>query len=242
MIELKNVSKTYEAKNKPALENISFQVAKGEILGVVGASGSGKSTLLQLLNLTEKPSSGEILFEQKTSKNFSTKEIRSKKQKMAMIFQQFNLLHNLTVAENVALPLKLMGEKSSEKVLRYLEFVGLKEYAAMYPRELSGGQKQRVAIARALVKDPQLLLCDEPTSALDEKSTQEIIALLKKIHEEFSPTIILVSHELSVVKALCPKALILEEGKLVETVLVKQTLREETALSYPKQAKRRLAE
>lgn len=242
MIELKNVSKTYEAKNKPALENISFQVAKGEILGVVGASGSGKSTLLQLLNLTEKPSSGEILFEQKESKNFSTKEIRSKKQKMAMIFQQFNLLHNLTVAENVALPLKLMGEKSSEKVLRYLDFVGLKEYATMYPRELSGGQKQRVAIARALVKDPQLLLCDEPTSALDEKSTQEIIALLKKIHEEFSPTIILVSHELSVVKALCPKALILEEGKLVETVLVKQTLGEETALSYPKQAKRRLAE
>lgn len=242
MIELKNVSKTYEAKNKPALENISFQVAKGEILGVVGSSGSGKSTLLQLLNLTEKPSSGEILFEQKESKNFFPKEIRSKKQKMAMIFQQFNLLHNLTVAENVALPLKLMGEKSSEKVLRYLDFVGLKEYATMYPRELSGGQKQRVAIARALVKDPQLLLCDEPTSALDEKSTQEIIALLKKIHEEFSPTIILVSHELSVVKALCPKALILEEGKLVETVLVKQTLGEETALSYPKQAKRRLAE
>lgn len=242
MIELKNVSKTYEAKNKPALENISFQVSKGEILGVVGASGSGKSTLLQLLNLTEKPSSGEILFEQKESKNFFPKEIRSKKQKMAMIFQQFNLLHNLTVAENVALPLKLMGEKSSEKVLRYLDFVGLKEYATMYPRELSGGQKQRVAIARALVKDPQLLLCDEPTSALDEKSTQEIIALLKKIHEEFSPTIILVSHELSVVKALCPKALILEEGKLVETVLVKQTLGEETALSYPKQAKRRLAE
>lgn len=242
MIELKNVSKTYEAKNKPALENISFQVSKGEILGVVGASGSGKSTLLQLLNLTEKPSSGEILFEQKESKNFFPKEIRSKKQKMAMIFQQFNLLHNLTVAENVALPLKLMGEKSSEKVLRYLDFVGLKEYATMYPRELSGGQKQRVAIARALVKDPELLLCDEPTSALDEKSTQEIIALLKKIHEEFSPTIILVSHELSVVKALCPKALILEEGKLVETVLVKQTLGEETALSYPKQAKRRLAE
>lgn len=242
MIELKNVSKTYEAKNKPALENISFQVAKGEILGVVGSSGSGKSTLLQLLNLTEKPSSGEILFEQKESKNFFPKEIRSKKQKMAMIFQQFNLLHNLTVAENVALPLKLMGGKSSEKVLRYLDFVGLKEYATMYPRELSGGQKQRVAIARALVKDPQLLLCDEPTSALDEKSTQEIIALLKKIHEEFSPTIILVSHELSVVKALCPKALILEEGKLVETVLVKQTLGEETALSYPKQAKRRLAE
>lgn len=214
MIRLHHVSKNYQQVN--ALEALTFQIDQGEIVGVVGKSGSGKSTLLRLLNLIEAPSEGEIYFQEKEIQTLTKKEIQQTKQTIGLIFQHYNLLSNLTVYQNVALPLKLLGKSSQEKVEELLAFVGMSAKAQYYPAKLSGGEKQRVAIARALVRNPSLLLCDEPTSSLDEENTEEIIRLLKKIHEEFSPTILFVSHELSAVKILCERVFVLESGKITE--------------------------
>ncbi|WP_071131408.1 methionine ABC transporter ATP-binding protein [Enterococcus timonensis] len=243
MIELRNVSKIFTEKTEvtSAVKNISLNITQGEILGVVGISGSGKSTLLKLLNLVEKPTSGDILLDGKNTNLFSKKEIRQQKAATAMIFQQFNLLHNLTVEENVALPLSLQGKKDPHKISELLAFAGLTELAKRYPIQLSGGQKQRVAIARALVLNPQLLLADEATSALDANSTQEILALLKKVHEKFQPTIIVVSHELEVVKNICQRAIILENGQQVGETTVVNSPEQASAENYAQLALRRLS-
>lgn len=213
MFELRNVSKQYQ--NNLSLQTINFTVSTGEIVGVVGKSGAGKSTLLRLLNLMEPPTSGELLLDGINTAELSKKIVRKEQQQMGMIFQKYNLLENLTIYDNVALPLKLLHREDSAKVNQLLEFVGMENKKDNYPVELSGGEQQRVSIARALSRNPKWLFCDEATSSLDEENTDMIIALLRKVHQEFRPTIFFVSHELETVKKLCERVLVLEEGKLI---------------------------
>lgn len=213
MLELKNLSKFYSKTQ--ALKNIQFSVEPGEIVGIVGKSGSGKTTLLRLLNLMEQPSEGQILIDGIDQQTLSKTAIRHQQQKMGMVFQNYNLLENLKVFDNVALPLKLLKEKQPEKVRDLLEFVGMSHKADAYPAQLSGGEKQRVSIARALSRDPKWLLCDEATSSLDEENTESVVRLLHKTHQELRPTIFFVSHELETVKSLCERILVMENGQLV---------------------------
>lgn len=212
MIEIKNITQIYDQQT--ALNGINLSIADGEIVGIVGKSGSGKSTLLRIINLIEKQTGGTYLLEGEDTSTFTKKTLLQKKHQMGMVFQQFNLLNNLTVQENVALPLKLLGQKDEAKVQELLQFVGMKEKSSEYPARLSGGEKQRVAIARALVLDPQLLLCDEATSSLDEENTGEVLRLLQKIHQELRPTILFVSHELDSIKALCERVVVMEAGEI----------------------------
>lgn len=211
MIEIQNVSHYYPEK---ALDQIDLTIEDHEIFGIVGESGAGKSTLLRLLNLLERPSEGKLLLAGTDVWQLSDKQRRAIKQTIGMVFQQYHLLHNRTIAENVGLPLKLLGKADPAKSQQLLEFVGLGDKAKSYPSQLSGGQKQRAAIARALITEPKIILCDEPTSALDEKNTLEILKLLKKVHATFQPTILFVSHELAAVKFLCQRAAVLEAGRL----------------------------
>jgi len=220
MIQIDQVSKHFsnERVYLEALTNITLNIEEREIIGVVGESGSGKSTLLRLLDLMEDPTNGRILIDGQDTQQISLKKRRQLKKEIGLVFQQFNLLSNKTVADNVALPLKLVGQKDANRVQEMLRFVGLNEKANVYPRHLSGGQKQRVAIARALINQPRLLLCDEPTSSLDTRHTFEIIQLLKKAHEAYQPTIVFVSHEIDVIQQLCQRVIVLERGKLVGIV------------------------
>ncbi|MBP1039901.1 ATP-binding cassette domain-containing protein [Vagococcus sp. BWB3-3] len=222
MIQFKNVSKTYgQGKYQPkALAAISLEIATEERFGIVGASGSGKSTLLRLINQLETPDTGHILLKGENISCLSTKEQRLNRQKIGMIFQQFHLLNNKTVYENVALPLKLQGKNKQPRVREMMDFVNISNLAHQSPQQLSGGQKQRVAIARALSYDPQILLCDEPTSALDDQHTEEIIQLLKKVHQHFRTTMLIVSHDFSVIRQLCTRAAILEDGHLLDVIQV----------------------
>ena len=208
MLEAINITKRYD---RSVLDGLSFAVQPGEIVGVVGKSGSGKSTLLRLLNLIETPDSGELLFDGKRIDPLNKKQLLHAQQEIGMIFQNYNLLHNRTVFENVYLPLKLMG-KSSEKVLEMLSFVGMEDKADIYPAKLSGGEKQRVAIARALIREPKILLCDEPTSALDEDTKADVLALLQKVQQTFQPAVIFVSHELTAVRQICQRVFVLEDA------------------------------
>lgn len=208
MLEAINITKRYD---RSVLDGLSFAVQPGEIVGVVGKSGSGKSTLLQLLNLIETPDNGELLFDGKRIDPLNKKQLLHAQQEIGMIFQNYNLLHNRTVFENVYLPLKLMG-KSSEKVLEMLSFVGMEDKADIYPAKLSGGEKQRVAIARALIREPKILLCDEPTSALDEDTKADVLALLQKVQQTFQPAVIFVSHELTAVRQICQRVFVLEDA------------------------------
>lgn len=208
MLEAINITKRYD---RSVLDSLSFAVQPGEIVGVVGKSGSGKSTLLRLLNLIETPDSGELLFDGKRIDPLNKKQLLHAQQEIGMIFQNYNLLHNRTVFENVYLPLKLMGA-SSEKVLEMLSFVGMEDKADIYPAKLSGGEKQRVAIARALIREPKILLCDEPTSALDEDTKADVLALLQKVQQTFQPAVIFVSHELTAVRQICQRVFVLEDA------------------------------
>lgn len=208
MLEAINITKRYD---RSVLDGLSFAVQPGEIVGVVGKSGSGKSTLLRLLNLIETPDSGELLFDGKRIDPLNKKQLLHAQQEIGMIFQNYNLLHNRTVFENVYLPLKLMG-KSSKKVLEMLSFVGMEDKADSYPAKLSGGEKQRVAIARALIREPKILLCDEPTSALDEDTKADVLALLQKVQQTFQPAVIFVSHELTAVRQICQRVFVLEDA------------------------------
>ncbi|MEF7610572.1 ATP-binding cassette domain-containing protein [Enterococcus casseliflavus] len=208
MLEAINITKRYD---RSVLDGLSFAVQPGEIVGVVGKSGSGKSTLLRLLNLIETPDSGELLFDGKRIDPLNKKQLLHAQQEIGMIFQNYNLLHNRTVFENVYLPLKLMG-KSSEKVLEMLSFVGMEDKVDIYPAKLSGGEKQRVAIARALIREPKILLCDEPTSALDEDTKADVLALLQKVQQTFQPAVIFVSHELTAVRQICQRVFVLEDA------------------------------
>lgn len=213
MLALENVTKNYGETQ--ALKNLTFSVQPGEIVGIVGKSGSGKSTLLRLLNLMEQPSAGQILIDGVDVQTLSKKDVRQQQQQMGMIFQQYNLLENLKIYDNVALPLKLLKQQQREKIMDLLTFVDMAEKAEAYPAQLSGGEKQRVAIARALSRNPKWLLCDEATSSLDEENTEAVVRLLHKTHQELRPTIFFVSHELETVKSLCERILVMEHGQLV---------------------------
>jgi D-methionine transport system ATP-binding protein len=235
MIEVKQVSQVYQAT---VLDHVSLTI-QNEIVGIVGKSGSGKSTLLRLLNLMESPSAGEIVIDGVSTGGLTKKMKRKVQQDIAMIFQQFNLLHNLTVYENVCLPLKLAG-KSQQPVMDFLDFVGMSDKASMYPASLSGGEKQRVAIARALVKEPKILLCDEPTSALDEDTKGDVLALLQKIHSTFHPAVVFVSHELSAVRQICERVYVMEQGKIVAELPNTPHLMQKETLDYVARVKRSL--
>lgn len=239
MIDVIHVSKQYP--DHLALDNLSFSVTKNEILGIVGKSGSGKSTLLKLINLMETPTTGQILIDGKPTDQLTKQQVMEYKEKIGMVFQQYNLLANKTVAQNVALPLTLVGRTDSKKVEELLAFVGMAQKSHVYPMDLSGGEKQRVAIARALVRQPEVLLCDEATSSLDEENTEAILRLLQDSHQRFGITIFFVSHDLDTVKKFCDHILVLEKGQLLGTV--RNTLKplSDPDISYLEKVRRRMA-
>ncbi len=224
MIILKNIEKKYKAPNKSefiAVRPLSLHIQKGEIFGLIGASGAGKSTLLRLINLLERPDQGEVWVNQQDLMTLAPDALRRAQQKIGMIFQQFNLLSNRTVAGNIAFPLELAGWKHSDikkRVAECLEIVELSDRAQHYPAQLSGGQKQRVGIARALAPNPLLLLADEPTSALDPKSTRNILTCLQNINQKFGVCIVIVTHEMNVVREICQRAVIMGNGAVIELV------------------------
>ncbi|KAF6577654.1 MULTISPECIES: methionine ABC transporter ATP-binding protein [Paenibacillus] len=221
MIELRNVSKTYVRKGLSieALKNINIKVDKGDIFGFIGFSGAGKSTLIRLVNRLEKVTSGEVLVEGEQLNTYSTSGLRKVRKKIGMIFQHFNLLESKTVFDNIAIPLVLLKRNKREiegRVKELLAFIGLSDKANSYPSELSGGQKQRVGIARALASNPSILLCDEATSALDPQTTQSILDLLRKINKEYKITILIITHEMSVIQRICNKVAVMEKGEIIE--------------------------
>ena len=227
IIEVKNLSKTFVTKEAKveALKNINFSVEEGDIYGIIGMSGAGKSTLVRCLNYLEVPTEGTVTVEGKELGALAPKELRRLRGSISMIFQGFNLLMQSTVLDNICFPLTLQENKLSKKEARQkaeklLEIVGLSEKAKAYPAQLSGGQKQRVAIARALASDPKILLCDEATSALDPQTTQSILQLLRKINEETGITIVIITHQMSVVREICRHVAIVESGEIVEDGLV----------------------
>ncbi|MFF2479881.1 methionine ABC transporter ATP-binding protein [Paenibacillus sp. NPDC058071] len=221
MIVLENIKKTYNTANGPldAISSASFQIDKGDVYGIIGFSGAGKSTLLRTINLLEKPDSGTVLLEGEDLTKLPRKLLRQKRQKTAMVFQHFNLLSNRTAYANVSLPLELAGfpkKQRKERILECLDIVDLSDKADAYPAKLSGGQKQRVAIARALANRPEVLLCDEPTSAVDPQTKESILYYLKRINEQLGITIVIVTHEMNVVKSICHKVAVMERGRIVE--------------------------
>lgn len=222
MIRFEHVSKTFQTKNGPfdALKDVSFEIEKGDIYGVIGYSGAGKSTLIRMVNALETPTSGKVWVEGKDIGTLNQKELRNLRKGIGMIFQQFNLLESKTIYDNVAIALKLNGvsKKDIEKrVTELLDFVELSDKKYSYPGQLSGGQKQRVGIARALANNPSILLCDEATSALDPKTTDSILELLKKINEMLHITIVIITHEMNVIQKICNKVAVMDYGQVVET-------------------------
>ena len=232
-ILIQDVSKTFETKDGSvqALNHVSLSIESGDIYGIIGMSGAGKSTLVRCMNFLEVPSEGKVLIDGKSLSEFSPKELRKEREKIGMIFQHFNLLMQKNVLENVCFPLYIQGKKKAEaraKALELLEIVGLADRAKAYPAQLSGGQKQRVAIARALASDPQILLCDEATSALDPQTTSSILELLKDINQKFGITIVIITHQMSVVREICTHVAIMKDGEVKEQGLV------EEIFSHPK--------
>lgn len=221
MIKFQNITKSFLQKQNDvrALNGISLDIPKGEIFGLIGHSGAGKSTLVRMINALETPTSGRVFINGSDLTQASPHVIRQQKKKIGMVFQHFNLLENRTVAENVGLPLVLNGVKKTERkriVEDLLDYVGLKDKKNVYPHALSGGQKQRVGIARALANQPNILLCDEATSALDPHTTHSILDLLKKINREHEVTIVIVTHEMSVVTYVCDSLAVMSQGEVVE--------------------------
>lgn len=221
-IVFENLSKRFETKDGvvDALKNINLSIEKGDIYGIIGMSGAGKSTLVRCINLLEHPTEGKVFVEGEELTAMSPKELRQRRKKIGMIFQQFNLFSGRTVYENVAFPLrksKLSKQEKKEKVEKLLQLVELSEKADVYPSQLSGGQKQRVAIARALASDPEILLSDESTSALDPKTTKAILELLKKVNREMGITIVVITHEMQVIKDICDKVAVMKGGVVVES-------------------------
>jgi D-methionine transport system ATP-binding protein len=217
MLQIKELNKKFN--ETLVLQDISLNVKHGEIFGVIGKSGTGKSTLIRCVNLLEVPSGGHVIIDDIDLTTLSAKKLRQERRQIGMVFQHFNLLESRTAYENIALPLELIGENKrsiKQRVLSLLELVNLADRANHYPRQLSGGQKQRVAIARALITNPKLLLCDEPTSALDPESTDSILQLLKKINQKLNLTILLITHEMNIIKNLCDRVAILDGGYLIE--------------------------
>ena len=221
MIEFIDVDKTYQGSDAPihALDNINFKVDTGEIYGVVGYSGAGKSTLIRCVNQLERASAGQVIVDGKDLTTLEPAELRVTKKRIGMIFQHFNLLNSKTIYTNVAMPLILNKTPKNEikkRVTELLDFVGLSDKASQYPDQLSGGQKQRVGIARALATNPSILLCDEATSALDPQTTESILELLRMINKEYNITILLITHEMSVIRDVCHKVAVMENGKIIE--------------------------
>jgi len=221
LISLRSVGKVFETKrgSVTALSNVSFDLRRGEVLGVIGQSGAGKSTLIRCLNYLERPTSGSIEFEGTPMASLDEAGLRTLRRRMGMIFQGFNLLKTATVYENVALPLRLLGfsgKETESRAKNYLDVVGLSDKLGAYPSQLSGGQKQRVAIARAIAHGPEVLLCDEATSALDPENTESILRLIASINENFGITVVIVTHEMRVVQAVCDRVAVLSSGELVE--------------------------
>ncbi len=221
MIKLNNITKIFTLPDKKltALDNVSLHVPKGQICGVIGASGAGKSTLIRCVNLLERPTHGAVLIDDVNLTQLSEAELVKTRRQIGMIFQHFNLLTSRTVFENVALPLELENKSKAEiqeKTTALLALVGLSDKHNVYPANLSGGQKQRVAIARALASDPKVLLCDEATSALDPATTQSILKLLKEINRSLGITILLITHEMEVVKRICDQVAVIDKGRLIE--------------------------
>ena len=232
-ILIQDVSKTFETKDGSvqALKHVSLSIETGDIYGIIGMSGAGKSTLVRCMNFLEVPSEGKVLIDGKSLSEFSPKELRKEREKIGMIFQHFNLLMQKNVLENVCFPLYIQGKKKAEaraKALELLEIVGLADRAKAYPAQLSCGQKQRVAIARALASDPQILLCDEATSALDPQTTSSILELLQDINQKFGITIVIITHQMSVVREICTHVAIMKDGEVKEQGLV------EEIFSHPK--------
>ncbi|WP_297376803.1 ATP-binding cassette domain-containing protein [uncultured Helcococcus sp.] len=221
MIELKNLSKSFESKDGliEAVKDTNIKIEEGEIFGFIGYSGAGKSTLVRCINLLEKPTTGQVFVDDVNLTDLSKKDLRKERKNIGMIFQHFNLLRSLTVFDNVAFNLKGIGlskEEITNKVRNLLSLVGISDKENAYPSQLSGGQKQRVAIARALANDPKILLCDEATSALDPQTTGQILELLKELNEKLKLTIVVITHELDVIKKICDRVAVMENGSIVE--------------------------
>lgn len=220
-ILIQNVSKTYPTKdgNVQALKNVNLSIEQGDIYGIIGMSGAGKSTLVRCINYLEEPTEGKVFIKGKELGSFSKKDLRKQREDIGMIFQHFNLLMQKSVLENICFPLYIHGKKKSEareRAKELLEIVGLSDKAKAYPAQLSGGQKQRVAIARALASNPKILLCDEATSALDPQTTASILDLLKEINQKFGITIVIITHQMSVVREICSHVAIMKDGEIVE--------------------------
>ena len=221
MITISHLTKIFEGKGPrvTALEDVNLEIGKGDIYGIIGMSGAGKSTLLRCLTLLERPTSGQIMLAGQDIASLSGAQLRAARRGMGVVFQGYNLLMQKTVAENVAFPLKLdKYDKAAvdARVKELLELVGLADRAGSYPSQLSGGQKQRVALARALASKPQVLLCDEPTSALDPLTTKSVLELLKDINQKLGVTIIIITHELAVVRSICNRMVVIDNGLFVE--------------------------
>ncbi|WP_271552890.1 methionine ABC transporter ATP-binding protein [Enterococcus mundtii] len=221
MIELQAINVSFQQKEKTiqAVKQVDLSITKGDVYGIVGYSGAGKSTLVRVMNLLQKPTSGKVIINGTELGQLSPKELRKERKSIGMIFQHFHLMESRTIFDNVDFSLKYTKKSKQErrqKVNELLTLVGLEEKATAYPKQLSGGQKQRVAIARALASDPQVLLCDEATSALDPKTTHQILALLKKLNQQLGLTIVLITHEMQVVKEICNKVAVMENGEVIE--------------------------
>ena len=222
MIEFKDISKQYELKGQTlrALSRINLQIPTGSIFGIIGYSGAGKSTLIRLINLLERPTSGQVIINGTNFTALDAKSLRQERTQIGMIFQHFNLMQTKTVAANIEMPMKLLGWSKAEREKRLeelLDFIDLKHKRHAFPDELSGGQKQRVGIARALANHPKILLCDEATSALDPQTTKSVLQLLKRINQEQGITIVMVTHEMDVIETVCDYVAVMEKGDVIET-------------------------
>lgn len=231
MIQIRNLGKTFKTSSGEvkALDNINLDICQGEIFGIIGLSGAGKSTLVRCMNYLEVPTEGEVLFEGESLSRMNGAQLRKTRQSMGMIFQQFNLLAQRNVIRNVCFPLELAGvtkKAARERAMELLKTVGLEEKAKAFPAQLSGGQKQRVAIARALATNPKVILCDEATSALDPNTTKSILALLKEINRTMGVTVIVITHEMAVIEAICDRVAIIDKSHIAEVGTVSEIFSE----------------
>lgn len=231
IIQVKNLYKKFGMKDQQvdALKDVNLDIEKGEIFGIIGLSGAGKSTLVRCLNFLEKPTSGKVIVKGNNLADLSEKKLRAQRQNIGMIFQNFNLLMQRNVLDNVCFPMEISGVKKKEareRALKLLETVGLEEKAKAYPVQLSGGQKQRVAIARVLANNPEILLCDEATSALDPQTTKSILTLIQNINKAYGITVILITHEMNVVREICHRVAVIDGGIVKEVGTVSEVFNE----------------
>ena len=229
IIQLKHMGKEFKTANGPvkALDDINLEIKRGEIFGIIGLSGAGKSTLVRCINMLEIPTSGEVLFEGENLAALNEAGQRKARQSMGMIFQQFNLLAQRNILRNVCFPMEIAGvpkQQARERAMELLKLVGLEDRAKAYPAQLSGGQRQRVAIARAIATNPKVLLCDEATSALDPNTTKSILELIKQINRDLGITVIVITHEMAVIEAICDRVAIIDHSQIAESKIGRQLI------------------